>query len=787
MRKAILLVLIMVSLPAIAQFKVSGLVENSSGIPLKGSTIILSNQVLVSNEKGFFGSGILTPETHALQVSYLGFQTLDTVIQVRENMHLILKLRDDVTMLEQLVVNTTSRKEVHNSERMQQQQLTQNYAGSFAKTLEKLAGVQAMEIGAGASKPVIRGLGFNRVAVAENGVKQEGQQWGADHGLEIDALNTEEVEVIKGVGTIAYGSDAIGGVIKINNEKVPAKQSFSGSTTLLAKSVNDSYGISSSIKKRSDSFFYKLKFTAQEYGDFRVPTDNIRYLNTDIPIYNQRMKNTAGKEWDAYAQVGYVTEKVRNITSLSNVYNKSGFFPGSHGLPSIENGLDDGDSRNIDLPNQSVNHLKISNSTTFNVSDSDLLKMVFSYQYNKRKESSYFHSHYGGQQAPKENPNLELQFDLNTFDADIQYEHLSVDNHKTTFGLQQNYQNNTIGGYGFLLPKYNKLGTGLFGIHEHQMSDDWVGQVGIRLDYAKLNVHAFYDSLLYNFLISKGESEITANEYAQRSSDLNRDFTSFNAMLGTRYRLNEAWNLGITAGTNFRFPTAIELAANGLHHGAFRHEKGNPNLNPERGWAVDVEVNYQSATFNTSVSPYLYYFSNYIFLKPSGTFSILPDGGQIYEYTQSKALLTGFEWKLDKTFWDVLKLETIFEFFYNKQVTGNAKTEYPLPFSPPVNVFAQLNYQLKDTEMFKENSIYINGKWNAKQQRIAQNEEITDSYQLIGAGASTTLSLNKFKANVFLTATNLLNTKALNHTSYYRPLEIPELGRSFQLMVQIPF
>lgn len=787
MRKAILLVLIMVSLPAIAQFKVSGLVQNSSGIPLKGSTIILSNQVLVSNEKGFFGSGILTPETHALQVSYLGFQTLDTVIQVRENMHLILKLRDDVTMLEQLVVNTTSRKEVHNSERMQQQQLTQNYAGSFAKTLEKLAGVQAMEIGAGASKPVIRGLGFNRVAVAENGVKQEGQQWGADHGLEIDALNTEEVEVIKGVGTIAYGSDAIGGVIKINNEKVPAKQSFSGSTTLLAKSVNDSYGISSSIKKRSDSFFYKLKFTAQEYGDFRVPTDNIRYLNTDIPIYNQRMKNTAGKEWDAYAQVGYVTEKVRNITSLSNVYNKSGFFPGSHGLPSIENSLDDGDSRNIDLPNQSVNHLKISNSTTFNVSDSDLLKMIFSYQYNKRKESSYFHSHYGGQQAPKENPNLELQFDLNTFDADIQYGHLSVDNHKTTFGLQQNYQNNTIGGYGFLLPKYNKLGTGLFGIHEHQISDDWVGQVGVRLDYAKLNVHAFYDSLLYNFLISKGESEITANEYAQRSSDLNRDFTSFNAMLGTRYRLNEAWNLRITAGTNFRFPTAIELAANGLHHGAFRHEKGNPNLNPERGWAVDVEVNYQSATFNTSVSPYLYYFSNYIFLKPSGTFSILPDGGQIYEYTQSKALLTGFEWKLDKTFWDVLKLETIFEFFYNKQVTGNAKTEYPLPFSPPVNVFAQLNYQLKDTEMFKENSIYINGKWNAKQQRIAQNEEITDSYQLIGAGASTTLSLNKFKANVFLTATNLLNTKALNHTSYYRPLEIPELGRSFQLMVQIPF
>lgn len=787
MKKAISVIFAMVSFSSMAQYKLVGTISTEEGVSLEGSTIIISDQVLMSDTKGGFESQSLKKDSYALHVTHLGYKTFDTIVHMHANVWLKIELKQESTQLEQLVVTTSAKKEVYHSEKIQQQQLTQHYAGSFAKTLERMAGVQAMEIGAGASKPVIRGLGFNRVAVAENGVKQEGQQWGADHGLEIDALNTEEVEVIKGVGAIAYGSDAIGGVIKVNNEKVPAKQSFSGSATLLAKSVNDSYGISSAIRKRSDRFFYKLKFTAQEYGDFRVPTDAIRYLNTNIPIYNQRMKNTAGKEWNGYAQVGYVTDRLQNITSFSNVYTKSGFFPGSHGLPTIENSLEDGDSRNIDLPNQSANHFKVSNSTSFFISDSGVLKMILSYQNNKRQESSYFHSHYGGQEAPKVNPNLELQFDLNTFDADIQYEHLSGDNHKTTFGIQQNYQNNTIGGYGFLLPKYNKIGTGLFGIHEHQMSDDWVVQVGVRFDYAKLNVHAFYDSLLYNFLISKGESEITAHEYAQRSSDLNRDFTSFNAMLGTRYNLSESWNLGITAGTNFRFPTAIELAANGLHHGAFRHEKGNPNLNPERGWAFDLEVNYQSASFNTSVSPYLYYFTNYIFLKPSGTFSILPDGGQIYEYTQSKALLTGFEWKLDKTFWDVLKLETIFEFFYNKQVTGNAKTEYPLPFSPPVNVFAQLNYQLKDTKMFKENSIYINGKWNAKQQRIAQNEEITDSYQLIGAGASTTLSLNKFKANVFLTATNLLNTKALNHTSYYRPLEIPELGRSFQLMVQIPF
>lgn len=62
---------------------------------------------------------------------------------------------------------------------------------------------------------MIRGLGFNRIAVSENGIKQEGQQWGADHGLEIDAFNVDEVRILKGPSSLFYGSDAMGGVIEI--------------------------------------------------------------------------------------------------------------------------------------------------------------------------------------------------------------------------------------------------------------------------------------------------------------------------------------------------------------------------------------------------------------------------------------------------------------------------------------------------------------------------------------------------------------------------------------------
>lgn len=101
-----------------------------------------------------------------------------------------------------------------------------------------------MDIGSGFSKPMIRGMGFNRVLVAENGIKQEGQQWGADHGLELDALNIEQVAIRKGPASLLYGSDAMGGVIEIRGLNAPAENQISGEAVFLGKSVNGSLGTS---------------------------------------------------------------------------------------------------------------------------------------------------------------------------------------------------------------------------------------------------------------------------------------------------------------------------------------------------------------------------------------------------------------------------------------------------------------------------------------------------------------------------------------------------------------
>lgn len=768
-------------------YNVRGEVSDSYGQALAGSTIQLGEYVTLTDLNGQFLFQSVPAGLHSFKISFIGYTSIEQELNVGSDLNLHFHLKDDNTLLDQVVISSKGVQTVRNTEKISNKELVEKFSGSLAKTLENIPGVNAMEIGAGASKPIIRGLGFNRVAVAENGAKQEGQQWGADHGLEIDAFSTEEVEVVKGVGAIEYGSDAIGGVIKINNEKVPEVHSFSGNATIFGKTVNDSYGASIQLKAREDKFFYKLKATAQDYGDYRVPTKEIYYLNTDIPIYGGRMKNTAGKNLALYAQVGYVDGKVKNVLSLSNVYDKSGFFPGSHGLPDISSVVDDGNHRNIGLPNQSVNHFKVTNNFSYDLTDNSKFSVLLSFQNNKRQESSLFHSHFDNQQAPTKDPNLELEFNLNTFDAAVKYEYLSPNNHKSTIGVQYTYQNNTIAGYGFLLPKFNRFGIGAFATHEHFVNERLTWEAGVRADYAEIHIKPFYDEVLYDYLRGNGHSHNFAADYAQRSHKTDKDFTSFNAMVGAKYDYTDKVKFAATFGTNFRFPTAIEMASNGVHHGAFRHEKGNSNLKPEQGVAVDFRASYDNDNFNTTLSPYAYFFSNYIFLKPSGKFSVLPDSGQIYEYSQSQAFISGFEWKVQQRFLQHFVFDGVFEYIYNRQISNGKKGNYPLPFSPPMNFFGELKYELNNWKVFKNTEAFVNGKWYAKQERIAQGESITPSSFSFGAGITSSIRVGNFEAKTSLVATNIFDRKILNHMSFYRPLEIPELGRSIQLMIQIPF
>ncbi|UJH91702.1 TonB-dependent receptor [Antarcticibacterium sp. 1MA-6-2] len=259
-------------------------------------------------------------------------------------------------------------------------------------------------------------------------------------------------------------------------------------------------------------------------------------------------------------------------------------------------------------------------------------------------------------------------------------------------------------------------------------------------------------------------------------------------MGGLLYNFHQNLDFSVNAGTSFRLPTAIELGANGIHHGSFRHEQGNPDLNSEKGFVIDTKLNYSKNSFNASVSPYLYYFKNYIFLNPSGEFSILPHAGQIYKFTQTSALLSGVEISLNKTFAEKWKTLFSFEYLYTKQINKDRSKNFPLPFTPPINGYAEIGYEfLKRSKTFNNAEFFSNVTFAFRQERIAQNEEITPGYSLLGGGFRTRVNMNGFKTTINLQATNIFNIKYYNHTSFYRALKIPEMGRNIQLMIKIPF
>lgn len=784
----LVLISVFVGINAYSQIKISGKISDEQKNPLPGVHIQIGDSETISDTKGYYQIDNLEKGNHEIHVFTDGFNELIEEISITQDRTFNFSLSKSVLVLEESVITHAHQKNVNIVETVDQEFLRSEYSGSLAKSLEKIPGIQAMEIGSGTSKPVIRGLGFNRVLVAENGIKQEGQQWGADHGLEVNPWSVEEVKIIKGAGTLEYGSDAISGVIALNNDSKPLANSFSGDWILFGRSANQALGSSLNLRHRKENFYYKLSASYTDFADYNIPTDHIVYLTRQIPIFNERLKNTAGNEHSASAQIGYISTDLESVLTVSNFYQKIGFFPGAHGIPTLDRVQDDGDRRNVEFPYQNVNHFKVLSETTLKFHPNSL-KFSFGFQNNHRQEWSLFHTHYGNsQQPPAIDPDLELNFNLSTFDAQVKYQHQFSRKNKLNIGVQSQSQKNLIKGYNFLLPEFTRFNLASYIMNEWEISPKWNVNYGIRFDHTEIEIQPFYDNYLYEFLSQNGHTDEQANGFAQRSQYLNKSFNNINGSAGILFQPNSNLDFNLTLGSSFRMPTAIELASNGIHHGSFRHEQGNPNLDTEQGWTSDLKISYHPNGWNFELNSYFYYFSNYIFLQPSGVFSPLPHGGQIYQYSQSEAMLTGAELKIEKKFWDRLNAFVSFEYLYNQQISPDKSKNYPLPFSPPMVVFTEWSYELIKNKGFLESlEISADAKFASKQDRIAQNESITDGYAIFGAGIKSELNFSGFKASLLLTADNLTNEKYFNHMSFYRALEIPEMGRNIQLIVRIPF
>lgn len=648
--------------------------------------------------------------------------------------------------------------------------LTTNFAGSLVQSLQGIPGVKAMSIGSGQSKPIIRGLGFNRMVVAEDGIKHEGQQWGHDHGLEIDQYAIDRIEIIKGPAALLYGSDAIGGVINLYSNYIPTKP-FQGSVSLFARSNNESLGLSAKMEGRTKKFYWRTNLTAIDYADYKVTTDTIAYYSYRIGLHDKRLRNTAGKELDGSFTLGYTGYRLRTDFQLSNSYAKSGFFANAHGLEIRNSKLDyDRSRRDIDLPYQSVNHLKVASHSVYQAGPL-VLKGILAYQNNIRKEFSEPVSH---GYMPKPSNTLERQFYKNTYTANLEMAVPIAEKHDFKAGVNAEYQHNRRRGWGFIIPDFETLSLGAYAYDRFAINKDLAVNVGVRYDYAHTKIHRYSDWYLTPI-------NDTDSAYKERSGNISRTFNSVTWSAGMNYALGN-WIFKANVGKSFRIPIPKELGADGVNYHIFRYEKGNSGLDPEESYQLDAGINWNNNKVNVQVDPYLNYFPNYIYMNPTPHFY---EGLQLYNYSQSRVLRYGFEVKINWKILPCLEAEAQGEYLHAEQKSGEKKG-YTLPFSTPWSADGGLKY-LFNRQLDREGFVALNVHVVGAQNDIVPPEEPTPGYYTLNMTAGKTFPIGHGKLKVSLNADNLLNRKYYDHTSYYRLIYIPEPGRNVSLMATVNY
>jgi iron complex outermembrane recepter protein len=768
-----------------AQNTIKGFVFDENGKPYQGASIVVTQggYRTFTDKDGMFLIETPSGLDYELSITALGYKNIKQSFKAGTlHSELSFDLTPFVQQLNEVKVssnyhNTNGKYESAASKYVDAAFLIEAKASSLMQTLNKIPGIGSMDIGSGMSKPMIRGMGYYRVAVAQNGLKFEGQQWSSHHGISIDQQAVGEVEIIKGPASLQYGSDAIGGVINVLPVKVPQQQGLKGELSLLGKSNARWMGASANIALRKNDRFAISAISYNTFGDFRIPETDAFLLpapvsaeeaSHQVPLGNT-MHNTAGKDIAFSFLTGIVKPWGKSSFDFNYVSSHNGFFDWQ-GLRNDSIRAEHAKSHfDIKLPRQKVAHFTLNHFTTL-VFDNDQLEIALGYQSNNSKEYSYLDNRTGNRTATlnafREQGHFDLGLFLHTLSGNVSYTIRKSDKQVVKLGLNTQYLFHKTDGYHHVLPEYQRFSSGVFVTHQYRFSDEWIMNSGLRFDFTHLNLEGSlnpdpeFGDLVFNPAFSK-----------------NYPGTAFS--IGVNFLPTKETVIKAHVGKSFRIPSAYELGAYGLHRHEGRFEKGDISNRPEKAWQLDVGAEHKWGDLNMNISPFATYFVNYLYLKPT---PLLRPEGQVYEYQQTNALLTGGELAVDYLFNNTVSLSIGAEYVYavNLSIMG------ALPFTPPFNVHTEISYLFRDKGMFTKSKLGFELISVAKQVYTVPNELNTPGYNTLNLIALTNLQLGKVPFALMFRVRNLLDAKYYNHIGFYRRLRIPELGRDCQLTISIP-
>ncbi|HJS46659.1 MAG TPA: TonB-dependent receptor [Gemmatimonadales bacterium] len=710
----------------------SGLVTDSAGAPLASARVALVelNRATLTDPAGRYTFSEVPSGTWSVSFSLIGYRPVVRRVTVgAAAVSLDATLHQSLIELPALQVTaspiaTTSLTSPQPLGLLTEGDLQLAPAQNLGQTLEHLPGLRNLSTGNGIGKPVIRGLTSNRVLVLENGSRVESQQWGDEHGPNVEASDAERVEVIRGPQSVLYGSDALGGVVNVITRPVPEaldRPGFVDARVALGYSTNGTAPEGSlALEGASGGVGYRLGATGRASDDVRTPGGHLANSGAG----NYTLRGAAG--WHAawgtlQGEVAWRDEKVE-----------------IHEDPAEETGA---------TPFQRIGDFR-SRGTLNLALGSSRLDLIGGWQENRRREFEA-----AGDAAVA----LGLASRTGTLEAHLH--HAPLGPLVGTVGLSLAHTDVGTFGEEFLVPESRDLAFGVFAFEQGELGRLTI-TAGARFDARSLEVDA---------------------EPALGNPDDSRDWTAATGSLGLLYRVAEPVAVVLNLGRGYRAPSAFELYANGVHEGTVRFERGNAALEEETSLNTDLALRVQTGAVNAEAGVFHNRIANYIFADPTGL--VDPGSGlQVHDYVQGDARLVGVEASMDAHPRDWLHLRASAD-----HVRGdNLDTDQPLPFIAPFRAQLTARAELGSRGSLQDWYFWAGGEANARQERLDPDDVAPPGYGLLHAGIGFRLALGDAPIAVDVIGRNLLDHSYRSFLSRYK-LYAEDPGRNVTVRMRTEF
>jgi iron complex outermembrane recepter protein len=624
------------------------------------------------------------------------------------------------------------------------------------------AGISATSFTPGASRPVVRGFQGERVRVLVDGIGSiDVSNTSADHGVTVDPLTAERIEILRGPASLLFGSNAIGGAINIFDRRIPrgvpeepvhvdaiaaygtaARERMGGASLDLALTPELTFHVDGSYTRSGDlrigGFQLSpalradvLELAAEEAAEGEA--EEAAEL-TAAAGQRGRVPNTAVETWTAGAGLALSNDGGSLGVSVGYYDSRYG-VPARPGVGHHDDGGGTGEEEEEGPVTLAVQQWRADVRGEVNLTGSpfDRLRIRAGF-------ADYQHTEFEGDEVGTIflNQGVEARAEL------VQRERGGWSG---ATGVQYSFRDfNAIGAEAFV-PQNDTTQFALFTLQE-------VRTGGIDIEMA-----GRWERTL-----------VTANSVGVR-----REFNTLSGALGISYEFGERSKIGINFSRSARAPSAEELLSNGPHIATQAYEIGDPTFGIERAWGVELVGRLRAGPFDISASLHHSWFSNFIYEDATGAeLDDLP----VFQYRQADVRYYGFEVDASARLGHIGPFAVngdIVADYIRTRVDGNG----PLPRIPPLRVRGGL--ELEGTRFSLRGEV----EHAFAQNRVASFETPTAAYTLVNASLSwRPLADRNF--SFVLSGNNLLDVVARRHASFTKDF-VPLAGRDIRISARFSF